>query len=311
MTILVGVPPDGRGGAALHLATMMARSSGEELLLCTVVPEPWAPSPARVDAEYRTELARIANETLGAAREGLSEEVGATTIVHHARSAVAGLLEVAEQHDTRVIVVGSSPTGAFGRVAVGSVSSWLVHGSPVPVALPPRGYRCRPAARVTRVTAAYGGADGADDLVVAAGAVAARVGAALRIASFAVRAHPPYTSGVGTGPEQELLDQWAEEIEAASRAALERVSDLPEVPPKLDTVIGYGQTWDEALEDVDWQDGDVLVVGSSSVGPIARVFLGSRASKLVRYSPVPVVVVPRGRAAELAGDAVPAEPGPP
>jgi hypothetical protein len=128
---------------------------------------------------------------------------GATTIVHHARSAAAGLLEVAEQHDTRVIVVGSSPTGAFGRVAVGSVSSWLVHGSPVPVALPPRGYRCRPAARVTRVTAAYGGAGGADDLVVAAGAVAARVGAALRIASFAVRAHPPYTSGVGTGPEQD------------------------------------------------------------------------------------------------------------
>jgi nucleotide-binding universal stress UspA family protein len=89
------------------------------------------------------------------------------------------------------------------------------------------------------------------------------------------------------------------------------VSDLPEVPPKLDTVIGYGQTWDEALEDVDWQDGDVLVVGSSSVGPIARVFLGSRASKLVRYSPVPVVVVPRGRAAELAGEAVRAEPRPP
>jgi nucleotide-binding universal stress UspA family protein len=51
----------------------------------------------------------------------------------------------------------------------------------------------------------------------------------------------------------------------------------------------------------------VLVVGSSSIGPVARVFLGSRSSKIVRHSPVPVVVVPRGTAAELAEEAVVAE----
>jgi hypothetical protein len=33
------------------------------------------------------------------------------------------------------------------------------------------------------------------------------------------------------------------------------------------------------------------------------VFVGSRASKIVRHSPVPVVVVPRGAVAELAGEA--------
>jgi nucleotide-binding universal stress UspA family protein len=48
----------------------------------------------------------------------------------------------------------------------------------------------------------------------------------------------------------------------------------------------------------------VLVVGSSSIGPVARVFLGSRASKIVRNSPVPVVLVPRGAAAELAEETV-------
>jgi nucleotide-binding universal stress UspA family protein len=42
------------------------------------------------------------------------------------------------------------------------------------------------------------------------------------------------------------------------------------------------------------------VVGSSSSGPVARVFLGSRSSKIVRHAPVPVVVVPREVAAELA-----------
>ena len=73
---------------------------------------------------------------------------------------------------------------------------------------------------------------------------------------------------------------------------------------ELETVIGYGENWDEALEDIAWRDGDVLVVGSSAVGPVARVFLGSRASKIVRHSPVPVVVVPRHAAAELAQQAV-------
>ena len=68
-------------------------------------------------------------------------------------------------------------------------------------------------------------------------------------------------------------------------------------------VVGQGESWDAALDDVEWRDGDVLVVGSSTIGPIARVFLGSRSSKIVRHSPVPVVVVPRGAAEELADEA--------
>ena len=213
-------------------------------------------------------------------------------------------MELAEQHDANLIVVGSSSAGVFGHVALGSVSDRLLHSSPVSVALSPRGHRCKPDSRVERVTAAFGGSEVADDLVLGAAAVAAHVGASLRVASFAVRSRPPYTAGVGSGPEQAIIKQWVQEIEAASRAILERIGELPAVPRELETVIGYGENWDEALEDIEWRDGDVLVVGSSAVGPVARVFLGSRASKIVRHSPVPVVVVPRHAAAELAQQAV-------
>jgi nucleotide-binding universal stress UspA family protein len=58
-------------------------------------------------------------------------------------------------------------------------------------------------------------------------------------------------------------------------------------------VVGHGASWEEAIDDVEWRDGDVLVVGSSSAAPAARVFLGSRASRIIRHSPVPVLVVPR------------------
>jgi nucleotide-binding universal stress UspA family protein len=168
----------------------------------------------------------------------------------------------------------------------------------------PRGFRARPDARVRRVTAAFGGAQGGDDLVVAAAAVAAGVGATLRLASFAVRARAPVTAGVGRGPEDAMIEQWVQEIRSAGQEALERVGGLPTSPTGLEAVVGHGETWDEALEDVEWDDGDVLVVGSSSIGPVARVFLGSRATKIVRHSPVPVVVVPREAAAEIAEKAV-------
>jgi nucleotide-binding universal stress UspA family protein len=308
MTIVVGISPEERGRAAVHLAAILARSAGDDdLILGAVVPRPWPPSPARVDAEYRAHFERAAEEALQQASAQLPADIASTALVHHARSAPAGLLEVADQNDASVIVVGSSSAGVVGRVALGSVSSRLMHSSHIPVALPPRGYRCKPVARVARVTAAYGGPDGGDDLVLAAAGVAASVGATLRIASFAVRAHPPYTSGVGTEPERSIIDQWAQEIEAAGRATLDKVGRLPAVPPAVEAAIGYGESWEEALDDVEWHDGDVLVVGSSSMGPIARVFLGSRASKIVRNSPVPAVVVSRGTAADLADQAVGAE----
>jgi len=300
MTMVVGFAPDGRGRAVLHLAAMLARSTDDELVVCAVIPLPWPPSPARVDAEYRAYLEGRANAALDQARARLPAEIPATYLVHHARSAPAGLLEVAAERDASLIVAGSATAGGSGHVSLGSATSRLLHSSPLPVALAPRGFRAKPGARVRRVTAAFGGPD---DLVVAAAAVSGRVGASLRLASFAVRSRPPYTSGVGSSPEAAMIEQWTQEIRAAGRAALEQVSDLPETPAALEAVIGHGESWEEALEDVEWDDGDVLVVGSSSIGPLARVFLGSRASKIVRHSPVPVVVVPRGAAAELAEEA--------
>ena len=291
MTLVVGFAPDGRGRGVLHLAAMLARSGGDDLVVCAIIPSPWPPSPARVDAEWRAELERLADEALDRARERLPDDVPARIVVQHARSTPAGLLEVAERQQARAIVTGP----------MGSSSGRLLHSSPLPVAIAPRGFRTRSDARVARVTAAYGGAD--DDLVIAAAGQAARVGASLRIASFAVRARPPYTIAAGREGDAAMIADWTKEIESACRATLEAVEDLPAQPRELDAVIGYGETWEDALEDVEWHDGDVLIVGSSSIGPLARVFLGSRATKIVRHAPVPVIVVPRGVAAELAEEA--------
>jgi nucleotide-binding universal stress UspA family protein len=205
----------------------------------------------------------MARAALERARDRLPGDVAVASLVHHARSAPAGLLEVADRHETTMIIVGTS-----GQPAIGSVTARLLHGSPVPVALSPHGFRSRPGARVERVTAAFGGSAG---LVDAAGAVAAALRAPLRIASFAVPAHAPFAA--------DLIERWAQELEVAAGQA--------------PAVVGHGASWEQAIDDVEWRDGDVLVVGSSSAAPPARVFLGSRASRIIRHSPVPVVVVPR------------------
>jgi len=299
MTMIVGYPPEARGKAALHLSNMLARSSGDDMVVAAVIPAPWIPGMAKVDAEYREYLDKTAQEALDRARANLPADPPATFVQHSARSAAVGLLELAEEHAANLIVLGSSSHGAFGHVALGSVTDRLVHSSPVTLAFAPRGYRCKPDQKVTRATAAYGGSDSADNLVVAAGGVAASVGASLRIASFAVWARPAYTTRLGTDSEDDVLAEWTATMQRAANTAVATVEGLDPSPP-VETVIGRGSSWGEAIDDIGWDDGDVLVVGSSDLGPVAQVFLGSRATKILRHSPVPVFVVPRGRSEELA-----------
>jgi nucleotide-binding universal stress UspA family protein len=303
VTMIVGHAPDERGKAVLDLAAMLARSAGDDLVVCVVVPAPWVPGMARVDAEYREELDRTADRALETARSNLPADVPATFVRHAARSVPAGILELVAEYRANLVVLGSSSAGAFGHVTLGSVTDRLLHSSPVSLALATRGYRAAPDARVTRVTAAYGGSDAASQLVVAAASVAARLGATLRIASLAVWARPAYTTRLGADSEDQVLEEWTREVRRAAAAALAQVEELETGPREVEVVIGRGHSWGEALDDLGWQDGDVLVMGSSELGPIAQVFLGSRATKILRSSPVPVVVVPRARAEELAAGA--------
>ena len=63
--------------------------------------------------------------------------------------------------------------------------------------------------------------------------------------------------------------------------------------PDVEVVLGAGTEWREAVDDIAWEPGDLLVLGSGAAGPLARVFLGTAASKILRHAPVPVMIVPR------------------
>ena len=220
------------------------------------------------------------------------------------RSVPSALLRAATDLGGDLLVLGSSTDGRIGQVVIGSTAEPLLHSSDVPIAIAPRGYRTGAASRLARLTCSFSGTQESKDLLLATAQMSLRVGGRLRIVTFGVRGRTMYPPEVGLRAEDMVLQSWKEQVSADQQQAVSLLRSYGLLPEHTSTEIATGSSWVEVMDELEWEPGEVLVVGSSPVGALARVFLGSRAIKIVRYAPVPVVVVPAGIAAEEAADAV-------
>jgi nucleotide-binding universal stress UspA family protein len=300
MTILIGLAPGQRDDGAVHLGGMLARSSAEDVVVVSVVPAPWPPSPYRGDKEYLAFQENLAEAALRRAREHLGDgPLGADYVMRRAESAPAGLLQLVAERRCSSVVVGSSTMGLLGRVMLGGVAERILHSAELPIVVAPRGFHVDRGTAVSRVSVAFGRADHDSELVVRAAAVAWSFTAALRVVCFAVRPMAAVVGTVEEGAEQLVVAEWMERLEDDIAAALASIRDSSAhggdgpLATQVDTNLGQGSSWPAALHDVAWTDGDLLAVGISS-GPRGRVFLGSHAAKIVRASPVPVMLLSRG-----------------
>ena len=185
------------------------------------------------------------------------------------------------------MVVGSSSTGLLGRVALGGVTGRLVHTARVPVVIAPRGYPVADGP-IRRLSIAYGGQAEAVGLIAAGADLAKRWSATLRIVSFTVR---PVWSVAERSAEDLVVRQWLRRTTDEITKQLDDVRSRIAVPD-VDVVIGQGHDWREAVEGVEWAPGDLFLMGSGAAGTKAQVFLGSAASKILRHTPVPVMIMP-------------------
>jgi nucleotide-binding universal stress UspA family protein len=296
MRYLVALTPLG-GRDALTLGKMLARTGDVDLTVCVVVPQAWDyPSPARVDAEYAAFLNRYAEDAMAEAREFLDDTVRAEYTSTSASSATEGLIATATESGAALVALGSARHGPLGRFTVGGIANEMLHASPVPVALAPRGYRPSPGARMSRVTCAFSGSTQSRSAFDAAVQLSARHGVPLRLATFVVRDRQMYPSQVGYDAERLVAEQWREQAREAQEQA------LATLPDAVEATIVDGRDWEDALDALPWEEGEMLVVGSSRLGPVARVFLGSNSTKIVRSSPVPVVVIPSRADVRLQDD---------
>lgn len=273
MRYVVGFTQNERARDAVALATSLARTQGAQIDLVTVLalPQDGSVGPGT----------NAASAALREAAEALPEGIGVQTHIRTAGSFAEGLLEAAEDFDAGLIVIGGSGRGLLRRFTVGSVANALLHSSPVPVALAPRGYRHRE--RMTRLTAAVGTREGADAVVEVAVEAAARRGLPLRLISLvALDIH----EGSDTGEAINAAHRHANGVLAS---AVER---LPEGHEATVTV-AHGRTIEAAMDEIEWDPGELVIVGSSRLAKRSQLFLGATANKMLRLLPVPMVVVPR------------------
>jgi len=302
MRYVVGLSADRGGQDALSLGRMLARTGDVTLTVCMVLPEVWGhPSLARVDTEYAEFLRQYAEETISDAREVLGESVRAEYMTRPAHSATEGLIATATEMDAALVVLGSARHGPLGRFTLGSVTNEVLHSAPIPVVLTPRGHRPSSEARLRRVTCAFAGSTRSRTAFDAAAQLARRHDVPLRLVTLVVRDRQMYPSQVGYDAERLVAEQWrAQALESQEKA----LAELP-IDVEVEASVVAGRDWEDALDSLPWEEGEVLVVGSSRLGPVARIFLGSNSTKIVRSSPVPVLVIPRGADVHLEDTAAP------
>lgn len=290
--ILVGYTPGDRGDDALVLASLFAKATGAPLTVAHVYPPPWpAHGPGRVDAEWVAFLKGQAKDALARAVERLDElsipRSAVTGRDHPHRGSGRGLAEVAAEDRADLIVIGSAPRGRRGRIAVGSTADQLLHGSPVPVALAPRGFVADAPGRFERMTIAYRHRRGGEGQLRAAAGFAAALGVPVRLVTLVLS--PPGLAARFRAAGRALEQQVAQADEDL-RAAAGLLGDGTGV----ERLTSVGTSVDKALGAVAMPPGEVLACQSGHGGPLRKVFLGESSGKIVRAAPCPVLMLPRG-----------------
>ncbi|MFC4049542.1 universal stress protein [Actinomadura syzygii] len=301
--VLLGYSPDDRGDDALALAALVVRSAGGSLVVANVHPPPWpARGPGSVDAEWVAYLREESRSALdrAAARLAGTGAPEPTWRVHAHRGSGRGLIEIARDTAADLVVIGSAPRGRRGRIAIGSTADQLLHGSPVPVLLAPRGYAADPPGRLARMTVAYWRRPGAGGPLASAAAFAATNAVPLRLLTLVLR--PP-----GLAARFRDADELMERQRIQAEDDLRDAAGLLGAAPRVERETAAGTGVAKALGAVDMLPGEVLACLSSHDGPLRKVFLGESSGKIVRAAPCPVLVLPRGpaRRAAAAPDAKP------
>ena len=175
MTVVVGYRAGRIGVSGLHLAVRLARSLHTSLTVATVVPNDGASDVAGPSADEAGQYLR-----------DIAEGIEVAYIDRAHRSVSGGLIDIVEDVDADVLVLGSLPSGGLGGVVIGSTADWLLHQSPMPVAISPREYP--PATgKLTRLTCSYSGTPNTLDVVRRSMEFAERLGVPARVVTFAVR----------------------------------------------------------------------------------------------------------------------------
>ncbi len=284
MHLTVGYLATPTGDDGIALASAIARTFDASVDVVLVVREELPDGhPGR--AEYQMMLVERGEEWISKAIDALAARgVSATSTVKVGESFAGSLIAFAEEKSSDMIVVGGARDGFFGRHTIGPVTNALLHSSPIPVALAPRGYAEDPDDSIEAVTAAVPTRPGDDNPLPFAITLASAAGLPIRMLSL-VSAENLAEASSAKAVRQIQVSAAEQNLAMAAR----KLPDAPEIK----SLVADGMTLESALKKLNWDDGDLLVVGSSRFGAPSRIFLGSTAARILAGVDVPVIVIPR------------------
>lgn len=274
--------PTGDDGVALA-ATIADTFDGTEVDVVLVVrAELPDGNPGRL--EYQQFLVERGEKWVATAQRALADRgVSANTTVLVGDSYAESLVQFAEGKQSDMVVIGGARDGLFGGHIIGSVAGQLLHYSPLPVALAPRGYAEDTPAKLTGVTAAVPTRAGADNPLPFALTLASAAELSIRMVSL--------VSAENLAEAENAQEVRKIQVAAAEENLRVAARALPD-EPDIESLVADGMTLESALKKLRWDDGDVLVVGSSRFAAPSRVFLGSKAARILAGTDVPAIVVP-------------------
>ena len=290
------VPLDGSALAQLALPVASALARAVPSRLVAVRATFWV-DPA-VASYAESHLLAVAQERTerNAAREALSQVQ--TTLTHdgyNTETVVAGgppaevILEAAASHRADLIVMTTHGESGFARWMYGSVAEDVLRRAPVPVLLVPRTTAAPwPATRPPSVLILLDGSPLAERVLAPAGAVAAALGARVRLLRIlepppvSTYAHMPHLAVTLRDQERDLGRQYLDGLRGR----------LPDGLASVDTqaVLGHRPASDIHQIAVAKQF-DLIALASHGRGGLSRMLLGSVAADLVQRATTPLLIV--------------------
>lgn len=283
-TIMVGIEHGAeKARDAIALGVMFARAYEAPLVLAGVYPSAIGPG-----AHGYADVMREPTEAeLQTARAFVPDDLDALVRAVGSTSPVRGLHELAEEFETRILVIGPPHVGFAGRAMGNDVALGMLRAAPCAIAIAEPGMAGRHEPLRTIGVAYVPTAEGLEALEEGVD-LAHRLGARLRILNV------PSSWDRTLDQDRSLSEVMAEQADRDLEEALKIVDGR--VP--AETVRPEGDPVDELRAAT--KDLDMLVMGSRAYGPVKRVLVGSVSSHLVHEAACPVLVLPRGARVPIA-----------
>ncbi|HEY6751005.1 MAG TPA: universal stress protein [Rubrobacteraceae bacterium] len=290
---------DGSENAALaaRAAAGLSKETGSELHVVHVLPRfPRHAYPGVTPEVY----SYMMDETYKDARRLLDEEAkrledgGGRVAETHVRRGqfVDEILDLAEEIEAGLILMGSRGLGPVKRLLLGSVAEGVVHHAPCPVLVTRGEGEAWPPERVVI------GDDGSEG-ATGAGELAAKIGRLFGARGLLVQVYPRLLEVDVEGRKlnarmiNDELRREERDLEGRATEVEEHLGKRPNI--RIATVGDTAAVLLEAAEEEDEPKKTLLAVGSRGLGPVQRVRLGSVSTKVLRAARGPVLVYPHPR----------------